>query len=132
MDRELAAANKPVRNILVFFSSVRILEIRSTELLWISWRFQSIKKLNFFVLLMMMTWCWQALVEIVKLTQNRGMQGSQGGWKEFLKGYDKQLGNSLSDPSKRTVEALTGFLRTFTKEEDIQVTFFTDLWVCCV
>lgn len=59
----------------------------------------------------------------MKLTQKRGMEGSQGGWKEFLKGYDKQLGNSLSDPSKRTVEALADFVRTFTKEEEIKVIF---------
>uniref|UniRef100_A0A7N0T9V1 Exonuclease domain-containing protein n=1 Tax=Kalanchoe fedtschenkoi TaxID=63787 RepID=A0A7N0T9V1_KALFE len=61
-----------------------------------------------------------ALVEIVKLTQKRGMEGSQGGWKDFLKVYDKQFGNSLSDPSKRSVEALADFVKTFSKEEDIK------------
>ncbi|CAM8921912.1 unnamed protein product [Rhodiola kirilowii] len=61
-----------------------------------------------------------ALVDIVKLTQKQGMEGSQGGWKDFLKVYDKQFGTSLSDPSKRTVEALAHFVKTFRKEEDIK------------
>ncbi|KAL1824271.1 hypothetical protein ACET3Z_011049 [Daucus carota] len=60
------------------------------------------------------------LVDIVKLAQKRGMEGSIGGWKQFLSSYDKQLGSSLSDPSRRKPEVLLAFLNTFTKEEDLK------------
>ncbi|CAM8985734.1 hypothetical protein QQ045_006952 [Rhodiola kirilowii] len=61
------------------------------------------------------------LVEMVKLTQKRGMAGSQGVWKEFLKVHDKQFGTSLSDPAKRSVDDLAEFVKTFTTEEDIEM-----------
>ncbi|KAG4121884.1 hypothetical protein ERO13_D11G232800v2 [Gossypium hirsutum] len=48
----------------------------------------------------------KVLVEIVKLVQKRGLEGTQGGWKEFLKTYDKKFGASLSDPSKRSNDVL--------------------------
>lgn len=43
----------------------------------------------------------KVLAEIVKLAQNREMKVSKGGWKDFLRSYDKKIGVSLSGPSKR-------------------------------
>ncbi|XP_019228028.1 PREDICTED: small RNA degrading nuclease 3-like [Nicotiana attenuata] len=43
------------------------------------------------------------------------MKGSSGGWKDFLRSYDKKLGVSLSDPSKRSVDDLLAFLKTFSQ-----------------
>jgi len=63
----------------------------------------------------------QVLVQIVKLAQKRGMKGEMGGWKEFLKVYDKKFGASMSDPARRTSEALLAFLQTFKAEEDLKV-----------
>ncbi|MBA0576847.1 hypothetical protein Golob_024004 [Gossypium lobatum] len=63
----------------------------------------------------------QVLVEIVKLVQKRGLEGTQGGWKEFLKTYDKKFGASLSDPSKRSNDVLVSFLKTFTKDDDLEL-----------
>ncbi|OIT06187.1 small rna degrading nuclease 3 [Nicotiana attenuata] len=57
----------------------------------------------------------EVLVEIVKLAQKRQMKGSSGGWKDFLRSYDKKLGVSLSDPSKRSVDDLLAFLKTFSQ-----------------
>lgn len=62
----------------------------------------------------------KALVEIVKLTQKRRMEGTAGGWKEFLTSYDKKFGSSLSDPARRSKDALSSFLKTFTKEDDLK------------
>lgn len=69
-----------------------------------------------------------ALVETVKLAQQRGMKGDKGGWKEFLKSYDKKFGASLSDPARRSPDALAAFLKTFTKEDDIK--FFDKVLRC--
>ncbi|XVE87068.1 hypothetical protein DITRI_Ditri18aG0086600 [Diplodiscus trichospermus] len=63
----------------------------------------------------------KVLVEIVKLVQKRGMQGTGGGWKDFLNSYDKKFGSSLSDPSKRSNDVLVSFLKTFTKEDDLKL-----------
>ena len=57
---------------------------------------------------------------MVKLAQKRGMEGSKGTWKNFLNTYDRKFGSSLSDPSKRPVDALVSFLKTFSKEEDLK------------
>ncbi|KAI7739281.1 hypothetical protein M8C21_017511 [Ambrosia artemisiifolia] len=62
----------------------------------------------------------EVLVDIVKLAQKRGMEGSNGGWKEFLSVYDKKLGKSLSDPAKRAPDALLAFLNTFTNLDDLK------------
>ncbi|CAI9110227.1 OLC1v1010220C1 [Oldenlandia corymbosa var. corymbosa] len=67
-------------------------------------------------------------VEMVKLAQKRGMEGSKGGWKEFLNFYDKKIGASLSDPSKRPLDTLLAFLKSFTKHEDLK--FFEKLLEC--
>ncbi|KAA3473379.1 small RNA degrading nuclease 1-like [Gossypium australe] len=63
----------------------------------------------------------KVLAEIVKLVQKRGLEGTQGGWKEFLKTYDKKFGASLSDPSKRSNDVLVSFLKTFTKDDDLEL-----------
>ncbi|KAE8701193.1 Small RNA degrading nuclease 3 [Hibiscus syriacus] len=63
----------------------------------------------------------KVLVEIVKLVQKRGLEGTQGGWKDFLRSYDKKFGASLSDPSRRTNDVLVSFLKTFTKEDDLKL-----------
>ncbi|XP_078151029.1 uncharacterized protein LOC144546362 isoform X2 [Carex rostrata] len=55
----------------------------------------------------------EALAEIVRKTQRRGLAGSKGNWKEFLTSHDKKLGSSLSDPAKRDEKTLTAFLSTF-------------------
>ncbi|XP_024975945.1 small RNA degrading nuclease 1 [Cynara cardunculus var. scolymus] len=62
----------------------------------------------------------EVLVDIVKLAQKRGMKGSNGGWKDFLSVYDKKVGISLSDPARRTPEALIAFLKTFSNDEDLK------------
>ncbi|RVX23261.1 Small RNA degrading nuclease 3 [Vitis vinifera] len=62
----------------------------------------------------------EVLVEMVKLAQKRGLEGSKGSWKDFLSTYDRKLGPSLSDPSRRPVDTLVSFLKTFSKEEDLK------------
>lgn len=62
----------------------------------------------------------EVLVDIVKLSQKRGMKGSNGGWKDFLIVYDKKIGVSLSDPARRTPETLIAFLNTFTDPDDLK------------
>ncbi|KAL4567204.1 hypothetical protein LXL04_022780 [Taraxacum kok-saghyz] len=62
----------------------------------------------------------EVLVDIVKLAQKREMKGSNGGWKEFLTVYDKKVGVSLSDPARRSPEALLAFLNTFTNVDDLK------------
>lgn len=57
----------------------------------------------------------------MKLSQKRGLKGENGGWKEFLSVYDKKVGISLSDPARRTPEALIAFLKTFTNPDDLKV-----------
>ncbi|KAL2531636.1 Small RNA degrading nuclease 3 [Abeliophyllum distichum] len=70
----------------------------------------------------------EVLIEMVKLAQKRGMVGSKGGWKDFLKFYDKKLGTSLSDPARRSVESLVAFLKTFSQENDLK--FFHKVLQC--
>lgn len=65
--------------------------------------------------------CEQVLVEIVKLAQKQGRQGTKGSWKEFLNVYDRKFGSSLSDPGKRSRETLVAFLQTFTEQDDLKV-----------
>ncbi|OMO91953.1 Exonuclease [Corchorus capsularis] len=55
----------------------------------------------------------QVLVQIVKLIQKRGLEGTKGEWKDFLKAHDKKFGASKSDPSRRTKDDLVSFLKTF-------------------
>ncbi|KAL8531844.1 hypothetical protein ACS0TY_008447 [Phlomoides rotata] len=62
----------------------------------------------------------EVLVEMVKLAQKREMSGSKGRWKEFLKSYDKKFGASVSDPSRRNMDSLAAFLKTFEKDEDVK------------
>lgn len=61
----------------------------------------------------------------MKLAQKRGMEGSNGGWKDFLSSYDKKFGASLSDPSKRSTDVLLAFLKTFSQENDLKVNCVT-------
>ncbi|CAA0840993.1 Small RNA degrading nuclease 3 [Striga hermonthica] len=63
----------------------------------------------------------EVLVEMVKLAQKREMAGSKGQWKEFLKFYDKKFGSSLSDPSRRSIDSLVAFLKTFEQDEDLKL-----------
>jgi len=58
------------------------------------------------------------------MAQKRGMSGAIGAWKDFLNSHDKQLGASLSDPSRRSKEVLAAFLKTFTDENDLKVINF--------
>ncbi|CAN4109613.1 unnamed protein product [Withania somnifera] len=69
----------------------------------------------------------EVLAEIVKLAQKRAMKGSKGGWKDFLRSYDKKFGDSLSDPSKRSIDVLLEFLKTFS-EDDLK--FFDKVFHC--
>ncbi|XP_027334795.1 small RNA degrading nuclease 1-like [Abrus precatorius] len=62
----------------------------------------------------------KVLVDMVKLSQKRGLKGKLGDWKEFLNSYDKKFGAGLSDPAKRSHETLAAFLKTFSKEEDLK------------
>lgn len=62
----------------------------------------------------------------MKLAQKKGMEGSKGGWKQFLSSYDKKNGASLSDPSRRSPEVLLAFLSTFTEEEDLKVIMISE------
>ncbi|KAK7331019.1 hypothetical protein VNO77_25228 [Canavalia gladiata] len=67
----------------------------------------------------------KVLVDIVKLSQKRGMKGKLGNWKEFLNSYDKKFGACLSDPAKRSHEILAAFLKTFSEEDDLK--FFDNI-----
>ncbi|GJU99736.1 small RNA degrading nuclease 1 [Tanacetum coccineum] len=60
------------------------------------------------------------LVDIVKLAQKQGMKGENGAWKDFLKVYDTKVGVSLSDPARRSPEALIAFLKTFSNVDDLK------------
>ncbi|KAI9165330.1 hypothetical protein LWI28_011987 [Acer negundo] len=62
----------------------------------------------------------KVLVELVKLVQKRRMQGTVGGWKDFLNLYDKKFGSSMSDPARRSDYELSSFLKTFNKEKDLK------------
>ncbi|KAL6551751.1 hypothetical protein OROGR_007905 [Orobanche gracilis] len=65
---------------------------------------------------------------MVKLAQKREMAGSKGQWKEFLNSYDKKSGESLSDPSRRSVDSLAAFLKTFEQADDFK--FFNKILQC--
>lgn len=67
----------------------------------------------------------EVLVDIVKLAQKQGMKGSNGGWKDFLRVYDKKVGVSLSDPARRSPDALIAFLKTFSNADDLK--FFANV-----
>ncbi|KAK8936694.1 Small RNA degrading nuclease 3 [Platanthera zijinensis] len=67
----------------------------------------------------------EVLVEIVKVIQKRGLSGSQGDWKNFLNFYDKKFGDSLSDPSKRSVDVLSAFIKCFNQPKYVK--FFGDI-----
>ncbi|GFQ02824.1 small rna degrading nuclease 3 [Phtheirospermum japonicum] len=70
----------------------------------------------------------EVLVEMVKLAQKRGMKGNKGYWKEFLKCYDKKFGASLSDPSRRSVDSLAAFIKSFEQDDDLK--FFKKVLQC--
>ncbi|CAK9134989.1 unnamed protein product [Ilex paraguariensis] len=70
----------------------------------------------------------EVLVELVKIAQKRRMLGSKGNWKEFLNIYDKKFGSCLSDPSRRSTDALVAFLKTFTEPDDLK--FFDKVMQC--
>ncbi|KAG6421683.1 hypothetical protein SASPL_118240 [Salvia splendens] len=70
----------------------------------------------------------EVLVEMVKLAQKKEMAGSKGSWKEFLKVHDKKFGASLSDPSRRSVDDLGAFLKTFLQDDDLK--FFKQVLKC--
>ncbi|CAH8335617.1 unnamed protein product [Eruca vesicaria subsp. sativa] len=63
----------------------------------------------------------KVLVELVKLVQKQGLEGENGGWKDFLNSYDKKFGASLSDPSRRSNDVLVAFLSSLKKKEDAQL-----------
>ncbi|GAU26884.1 hypothetical protein TSUD_02870 [Trifolium subterraneum] len=67
----------------------------------------------------------KVLVDIVKLSQRKGMKGQMGDWKEFLNSHDKKFGAGMSDPSKRSHEVLAAFLKTFSKDDDLK--FFDNI-----
>ncbi|PSR87958.1 Small RNA degrading nuclease [Actinidia chinensis var. chinensis] len=70
----------------------------------------------------------EVLVELVKMAQKRGMKGSKGTWKEFLSVFDKKFGSSLSDPTRRSTDALAAFLNTFSQKDDLK--FFDKVMRC--
>nr|XP_023874532.1 small RNA degrading nuclease 3-like [Quercus suber] len=70
----------------------------------------------------------KVLVEMVKLAQKQGMKGTKGDWKEFLKFHDWKLGNSLSDPTRRSNDVLAAFLKTFVEENHLK--FFAKVRQC--
>ncbi|XP_020582814.1 small RNA degrading nuclease 3-like isoform X2 [Phalaenopsis equestris] len=61
----------------------------------------------------------EVLVDVVRLIQKQGLNSSRGNWKEFLNSYDRKLGDSLSDPSKRSADVLTAFLKSFNQTKDL-------------
>ncbi|KAH0458069.1 hypothetical protein IEQ34_013384 [Dendrobium chrysotoxum] len=61
----------------------------------------------------------EVLVEVVRLIQKQGLNGCRGNWKEFLNSYDRKFGDSLSDPSKRSVDVLVDFLKSFNQTKDL-------------
>ena len=82
--------------------------------------------------MLMMLYIWQALIEIVKLVQKRGMKGNKGDWKEFLNSYDAKFGACLSDPARRPNDVLIAFLKTFDEEDHMKVVFIMQISVVFV
>ncbi|PIA59849.1 hypothetical protein AQUCO_00400609v1 [Aquilegia coerulea] len=62
----------------------------------------------------------EVLVAVVKMAQKKKLKGDKGDWKEFLKVHDKKMGDSVSDPAKRSIDDLVIFIKTFSDEEDIK------------
>ncbi|KAI3992939.1 hypothetical protein MKX01_009682 [Papaver californicum] len=62
----------------------------------------------------------QVLVDMVKMMQKKGKKGTKGYWKEFLNVHDRKMGDSISDPARRSIDDLVSFLTTFSEEEDIK------------
>ena len=60
------------------------------------------------------------------MAQKKGMKGSIGTWKEFLSVFDKKFGSSLSDPTRRSTDALAAFLNTFSEKDDLKVINLTN------
>ena len=60
------------------------------------------------------------------MAQKRGMKGSKGSWKEFLSVFDRKFGSSLSDPTRRSTDALAAFLNTFSQKDDLKVINLTN------
>ncbi|KAI3920077.1 hypothetical protein MKW98_001333 [Papaver atlanticum] len=62
----------------------------------------------------------KVLVHMVKMMQKKGKRGTKGYWKEFLNVHDLKMGDTIRDPSRRSIDDLVSFLTTFTEEEDIK------------
>ncbi|RZC87214.1 hypothetical protein C5167_042145 [Papaver somniferum] len=62
----------------------------------------------------------RVLVHMVKMMQKKGKRGTKGYWKEFLNVHDLKKGDTIRDPSRRSIDDLVSFLTTFTEEEDIK------------
>ncbi|KAI3859978.1 hypothetical protein MKX03_008521 [Papaver bracteatum] len=62
----------------------------------------------------------EVLVHMVKMMQKKGKRGTKGYWKEFLNVHDLKMGDTIRDPSRRSIDDLVSFLTTFTEEEDIK------------
>ena len=62
---------------------------------------------------------------MVKLAQKKGLKGTKGDWKEFLRVHDRKLGSSLSDPTRRSNDVLAAFLKTFVEENHLKVVPFS-------
>ncbi|KAJ8770673.1 hypothetical protein K2173_021320 [Erythroxylum novogranatense] len=62
----------------------------------------------------------KVLVDIVKLAQKHGFQGSKGSWTDFLDVYDPKIGSCFCDPARRSRETLVSFLQTFTEKGHVK------------
>lgn len=67
---------------------------------------------------------WQILVKIVRGAQWRKVKGKKGEWKDFVDVVNRKKGGCMSDPGKHPVDVLAAFVKTFTKQKDIEVSLF--------
>lgn len=63
-------------------------------------------------------------MKIVRGAQWRKVKGKKGEWKDFVDVVNRKKGGCMSDPGKHPVDVLAAFVKTFSKEKDIQVSLF--------
>jgi RNA exonuclease 1 len=63
----------------------------------------------------------QVLIMIVRTALAQQIKGQMGGWLEFVSSVNAKSGGSETDPASHRFDVLAAFVKTFTNDEDIQV-----------
>jgi hypothetical protein len=58
---------------------------------------------------------------IVRTALAQQIKGQMGGWLEFVSSVNAKSGGSETDPASHCFDVLAAFVKTFTNNEDIQV-----------